>query len=94
MPGPDLPAPQQPMTVEALLHRWPTSAFKTELVNGVLVFSGEFDDRDVVTVELTYPGRRALLNTDGSIEVHPAGAGSPISLVDTPECPSAPCTSS
>ncbi|MDX2728029.1 hypothetical protein [Streptomyces sp. PA03-2a] len=94
MPGPDLPTPQQPMTVEAFLHRWPTSTFKTELINGVLVFSGVFDERDVIAVERTYPGRRALLDADGSIEVHPAGAGKPIPLVDTREFPSAPCTKS
>lgn len=81
MPGPDLPAPQQPMTVEALLHRWPTSTFKAELVNGVLIFSGEFDERDVIAVERTYPGRRAVLNADGSIELHPAGVGRPTPLV-------------
>jgi hypothetical protein len=70
------------MTAEALLHRWPTSTFKAELINGVLVFTGEFDERDVVTAERAYPGRRALLNADGSIEVHPAGTGSPTPLIE------------
>ncbi|MFJ2008335.1 hypothetical protein [Streptomyces chartreusis] len=69
------------MTVEVFVHRWPTSTLKAELVNGILVFSGVFDERDLTTVERTYPGRRAVLNTDGSIEVHPAGVGKPIPLV-------------
>lgn len=63
------------MTVEACLHRWPSCVFKTELIHGVLLFSGMFDDRDVLAVERTYPGRRVLLNADGNIEVHPAGTG-------------------
>ncbi|MFJ6592962.1 hypothetical protein ACIQPP_19560 [Streptomyces violaceusniger] len=70
------------MTAKALLHRWPTSALKAELIRGVLVFSGAFDERDVITAERTYPGRRVLLNADASIEVHPAGVGRPTSLIE------------
>ncbi|MEU2181038.1 hypothetical protein [Streptomyces thermolilacinus] len=46
MPGPDLPPPAAPMTAEALLARWPTATQKAELVHGVLVFTGDFDERD------------------------------------------------
>jgi len=81
MPGPDLPLPQSPFTVDALLARWPSAIEKTELINGVLLFTGTFDERDVATAERTYPGRRVLLNHDAGIEVHPAGAGSPRPLV-------------
>jgi len=70
------------MTVDALLHRWPTAVVKAEMFDGVLLFTGDFDDRDVVTAERTYPGRRVLLNSDGDIEVHPAGPGRPRPLAD------------
>lgn len=82
MPGPDLPAPGEPMTVEACLHRWPSGVHRTELIYGVLVFAGQFDDRDIATAQRTYPGRRVLLNSGGGIEVHPAGSDPLVSLVD------------
>lgn len=80
MPGPDLPAPHQPFDVETWRHRWPTGAEKAELFDGVLVFSGEFDDRDVDIARRTYPGRPVLLNAAGGIEVHPAGPVVPRSV--------------
>lgn len=82
VPGPDLPAPDQPVTAEACLHRWPSAAQRTELINGILLFTGNFDERDITTAERTYPGRRVLLNTDGGIEVHPAAPGLPRSLLE------------
>ena len=81
MPGPDLPPAAQPMTVDAFMSRWPTSAEKVELFAGVLVFTGHFDERDLETAQRTYPGRRPVLNADHGLEVHPAGPGIPISLV-------------
>ncbi|AKA08477.1 hypothetical protein SAZ_05115 [Streptomyces noursei ZPM] len=54
MPGPDLPPPAAPRT-------------KAELVHGVLVFAGGFDERDLETARHTYPGRRPVLNADGAI---------------------------
>lgn len=81
MPGPDLPPPAAPMTAEVLLARWPTAAPKAELFHGVLIFAGDFDERDVETARHTYPGRRLVLNADGGLEVHPAGAGVPAPLV-------------
>ncbi|MBC7271479.1 hypothetical protein ACF09G_37305 [Streptomyces albogriseolus] len=68
------------MTAEALLSRWPTGAQKVELLHGVLVFVGDFDERDLETARRTYPGRRPVLNADGGLEVHPAGAGDPTPL--------------
>lgn len=82
MPGPDLPAPYEPMTVDALLHRWPTAAEKAELVYGVLWFTGSFDERDVLIAQRAYPGRRVLLNAEGGIEVHPAAPGEPRSFLE------------
>ncbi|WP_326623928.1 MULTISPECIES: hypothetical protein [unclassified Streptomyces] len=82
VPGPDLPAADQPMTTEALLHRWPSASMRTELVYGVLLFTGNFDERDAAIAQRTYPGRRVLLNNDGAIEVHPAGSGPARSLLD------------
>lgn len=82
MPGPDLPPPQAPMTSQALLHRWPTGAERVELVHGVMIFTGHFDERDLETARRTYPGRRPVINADGALEVHPAGPGHPTPLVD------------
>ncbi|MDX2631111.1 hypothetical protein PV381_31940 [Streptomyces scabiei] len=69
------------MTTEALLSRWPTAAQKVELIHGVLVFIGDFDERDLDTARRTYPGRRPVLNADGGLEVHPAGMGEPTPLL-------------
>ncbi|WP_189491190.1 hypothetical protein [Streptomyces antnestii] len=41
----------------------------------VLCFYGEFDERDAVIAERTYPGRRPLSNRAHDLEVHPAGPG-------------------
>ncbi len=81
MTGPDLPPPAAPMTAEALLSRWPTAAQKVELLHGVLVFTGDFDERDLETARRTYPSRRPVLNADGGLEVHPAGSGAITPLV-------------
>lgn len=81
MPGPALPPAASPMTTEALLSRWPTAAQKVELIHGVLVFIGDFDERDLDTARRTYPGRRPVLNADGGLEVHPAGMGDPTPLL-------------
>ncbi|MFJ2627668.1 hypothetical protein ACIO6T_30780 [Streptomyces sp. NPDC087532] len=70
------------MTTEALLHRWPSAPMRTELVYGVMLFSGDFDERDAAIARRTYPGRQVLLNTDGGIEVHPAGRGPARPLLD------------
>ncbi|MFF2518878.1 hypothetical protein [Streptomyces sp. NPDC058086] len=81
MPGPDLPPAEVPMTTEALLSRWPTAVQKVELIHGVLVFTGAFDERDLETARRTYPGRRPVLNADSGLEVHPAGVGDPAPLL-------------
>ncbi|MEU9397048.1 hypothetical protein AB0D86_44555 [Streptomyces sp. NPDC048324] len=84
MPGPDLPPAAAPMTVEALIGRWPTGAEKVELIHGVMVFAGHFDERDLDTARRTYPGRRPVINADGGLEIHPAGSGRPAPLLDDP----------
>ncbi|MGI5485062.1 hypothetical protein [Streptomyces lavendofoliae] len=38
----------------------------------MLVFAGDFDERDLETARRTYPGRRPVLNADGGLEVQPA----------------------
>ncbi|MEV2255853.1 hypothetical protein AB0I94_35750 [Streptomyces sp. NPDC050147] len=83
MNGPDLPEAEAPMLTQVLVARWPTGATKSELIHGVLYFTGAFDQRDVATAERAYPGRRALVNRDGALEVHPAGQGEPHSLLDS-----------
>jgi hypothetical protein len=65
------------------LHRWPSGTGKAELFAGVLVYSGEFDQRDVETARRTYPGRKIVLNEGGGIEVHPAGDAEPTSIFET-----------
>ncbi|MFZ3562802.1 hypothetical protein [Streptomyces sp. BH055] len=82
MHGPDLPSPDEPMTTEAVLARWPTGVRKRELVHGVIYFYGAFDERDVDIAERAYPGRRALVNEADDLEVHPAGPGEPHSVLD------------
>lgn len=71
MSGPDLPEPDQPITVDVWSHRWPTSVEKVELIDGVILFQGEFDERDVEIAARTYPGRRVVLSPFG-LEVRPA----------------------
>ncbi|MGW7261166.1 hypothetical protein [Streptomyces sp. NPDC054834] len=70
------------MTVAARLGRWPTAPIRTEVIHGVLLFTGDFDERDAITARRTYPGRRVLVNADGNLEIHPAGPGLPRSLLD------------
>lgn len=82
MHGPDLPPAHEPMTVEAVLVRWPTGAWKRELMDGVLYFYGEFDERDVAAAERVYIGRRGLVNRAGDLEIHPAGPGTLCSILE------------
>ncbi|MFD7206274.1 hypothetical protein [Streptomyces sp. NPDC059893] len=70
------------MTPDVLLARWPTGAWKTEIIDGSLYFYGDFDQRDVAAAQRTYPGRRALINRTGALEVHPAGPGAARSVLD------------
>ncbi|GGM58693.1 hypothetical protein GCM10012275_32340 [Longimycelium tulufanense] len=70
--GPDLPEPHEPIDIDVYWHRWPTAIEQTELVNGTIVFTGLFDERDVAIAARAYPGRRVHLGEDGRIEVHPA----------------------
>ncbi|MFD8111047.1 MULTISPECIES: hypothetical protein [Streptomyces griseus group] len=45
--GSDLPSATAWMTVEALVKLWPTGAEEVELIHGVIVFAGHFDERDL-----------------------------------------------
>jgi hypothetical protein len=58
------------LTIDEWRHRWPVGVGKSELVDGVMVFVGDFDGRDVEIARRAYPGRQVLL-ADGSLEVHP-----------------------
>jgi hypothetical protein len=73
MAASDLPPPDQAMTVAAYENRWPSGSEKIELLDGAIVFYGAFEQQDVRAAELVYPGRRVVLNSDGGIEVRPAG---------------------
>jgi hypothetical protein len=70
--GPDLPAPHVGFSIDAWAHRWPTGVERCELMGGIPVFQGNFDQRDVEIAQRTYPGRRIVINEDGGLEVHPA----------------------
>ena len=59
------------------MHRWPTGAEKAELFDGSLVFTGPFDERDVVMARRAYPGRLVELGPDGELWVHPANGPTP-----------------
>ena len=83
MTGPDLPTPVELFDVDVWLSRWPSATRKAELYAGVLVFSGEFDHRDVATAQRTFPGRQVVLNDGGGIEIHPAGDAPPLSIFTT-----------
>ena len=83
MNGPDLPAPHELFDVDAWQYRWPSGTLKAELFYGVLVFSGEFDERDIPTAQGAFPGRQVILNEDGGIEIHPAGDSTPRSIFET-----------
>ncbi|TCO44203.1 hypothetical protein [Actinocrispum wychmicini] len=77
MLGPDLPAPHELFDVDTWLRRWPSGTHRTELCRGVLVFSGEFDHRDVEIAQRAYPGRQVVLNEGGGIEIHPGNVPPP-----------------
>jgi hypothetical protein len=83
MNGPDLPLPGELFDIGAWQHRWPTGTEKAELYAGILVYSGQFDERDVVTAQRTYPGRQVILNAGGGIEIHPASEAAPRSIFET-----------
>jgi len=57
MAGPDLPRPREPFT-SAHLQRWPMGAERTELLDGQLYWSGEFDERDAMVARRALPGSR------------------------------------
>lgn len=80
--GAGLPGPHELFGVEHWRERWPSASRKCELYAGVLVFWGEFDQRDVDTARRTYPGRRVILSASGAIEVHPAGDAEPTSVFE------------
>lgn len=54
MPGADVPGADEPMPVAACPELWPTAPMCTELIHGVLLFTGDIDERDA-TAQQTYP---------------------------------------
>jgi hypothetical protein len=81
--GPDLPAASELFTVDVWQYRWPTGTEKAELYDGVLVFGGAFDQRDVEIAQRAHPGRRIVLNAGGGLEVHPSGQSIPVSIFES-----------
>lgn len=76
-----LPPPGELIDYEAYVSTWPMGAEKCELLEGVVVWYGEFSEEDRVTVERTFPGRVAILDETGCIELHP-GPGPAVSLTE------------
>lgn len=69
-----MPPPTEPFTFDVYYYRWPSGAEKCELLDGSLLFSGEFDERDAVIAGAAFPGR--VVEVDGAgLWVRPGAAG-------------------
>lgn len=65
-----LPPPDQLITYDDFSTSWPMGAEKTELIDGVIIWYGDFDENDRLTVERAFPGRSAAL-VGGNLELRP-----------------------
>lgn len=69
-----LPPPDQPFTIESL-DRWPLGAYKRELEDGVALWYGPWDERDVLIAQRAFPGRSVALDEVGNLRVGPGDPG-------------------
>lgn len=76
-----LPPVDQPFDIDSL-DRWPMSVEKRELWRGVLVFYGEFDERDTTIARRAFPGRAVALDDSGSMLVGPPPESESVNVVD------------
>lgn len=75
--GPDLPTDGSSFEIGHWEYRWPVGCSRpTELIAGVLVFYGPFDERDLDTARRTYPHHHVVL-AEGSfnIKIRPTEGG-------------------
>lgn len=76
-----LPPVDQPFDIDSLA-RWPMGVEKRELWGGVLVFYGEFDERDVIIASRAFPGRAIALDDAGAMLVGPPPDSDGVDVVD------------
>ena len=66
-----MPPPWEPLSYDDYSSRWPMGAEKCELLDGVPVWVGSFEEEDRLACERAFPGRVAVLAEDGVLELHP-----------------------
>lgn len=64
------------------LDRWPMGVEKRELWGGVIIFYGQFDERDLTIARRTFPGRAVALDDDGAMLVGPPPESDDVEAVD------------
>ena len=84
MAGPDLPGPREPFTV-AHLERWPMGAERTELLDGQLYWSGNFDERDATVARRALPGSQIRVEPGVGLTAGPMLEDEPMSREWTDE---------
>ncbi|MDO5629698.1 MAG: hypothetical protein Q4G43_15390 [Mobilicoccus sp.] len=70
-----LPSPDMRFGPDHYEQRWPLGAHSCELCNGVAIWQGPWDDRDVAVAERTFPGRYVTLDAEGNLFVGPCDPG-------------------
>lgn len=65
--------PTERINREAYHTTWPMSAEKCELWDGIVVWTGQFDEDDVERARRTFPDRKVVLE-DGALCLYPADA--------------------
>jgi len=66
----NMPSPWEPIDHSSFTARWPMGAEKCELIDGVVIWYGDFEEVDRDAAERAFPGRVAVL-VDGGLELRP-----------------------
>lgn len=67
--GPDLPPPDEPVSLAHWDYRWPMGAEKMEMVYGAVRWYGQYDARDAEAARRAFPGRPVFIDEDGHLIV-------------------------
>jgi hypothetical protein len=78
MAGPDLPGPREPFAA-GHLERWPMGAKRTELIDGELHWSGDFDERDAMVARRAMPCSRIRVQPGVGLIAGPVPQHEPVS---------------
>ncbi len=70
-----MPPPWESIDQSWFSARWPMGAEKYELIDGVIIWYGDFEEVDREAAERAFPGRIAVL-VDGGLELRPGRAPS------------------